>query len=68
MDIPPEYVYTWVAQPSKVKILGCSVDFCQFLVKYQGFFHLVLELRQRTRKINDFIRAVKFCLFGSKDS
>ena len=51
----------------KSRVPGCSFCFCQFLMRYQ-VSSLVLEPRQRPRKINDLIRAVRFCLFGSKDS
>lgn len=36
-NVSPVWVNIWAAQPDKVKILGCSFCFCQFLMKYQGF-------------------------------
>lgn len=64
-------VYRLVALSHKAQGIGleffASVIYFLFLWNIKAFSP-VWEPRQGTRKINDLIRAVRFCLFGSKDS
>ena len=63
-------LYGWIYglhNQIKSRYLAAAFVFASFLWNIRAS-PLVLEPRQRPRKINDLIRAVRFCLFGSKDS